>query len=130
MNVNYIDAKEAHIWWNADDRLVLVARFSEQKRDPGPGFWSDVGASMTNWRELSDAERLLWLRELALDLHMTADIPMNAILREFANIREFYDLGRHSYMMCRALTKALTGTAYEPNTMDFDELMETYGRVR
>jgi hypothetical protein len=127
MQVDYIDAKDAHIWWEPDDGHILVARYGEHTREPGPGFWSDVGASMTNWRELSDAERVLWLRELALDLHMTSGIPMDAIVREFAKIREFYDLGRRSHMMCRVLTKALTGTAYDLSTMDFDELMETYG---
>ena len=88
------------------------------------GHWGDpIGAHYSQWSEMNDAQRVQLMLETAIDLAMNG-FAMADVLRAFAQVREFHALGRDSYPMCRALTRALVGKRLEFNTMSFDELLE------
>jgi hypothetical protein len=64
-----------------------------------------------------------------IDLAMQG-IPLKQILVAFAEVRQFRALGEQSFPMCRTLTSALIGHAYEFNTMGFEELLVHYAPER
>jgi hypothetical protein len=66
---------------------------------------------MASWCEISDDERLAWLTEMVVDLHVTNGLAVVEILREFSKIRQFAELGRRSILMRRAISRALSGNA-------------------
>ena len=61
--------------------------------------------------------------ETAIELALQG-FDLAAILREFAKVDCFCQLGEKSVPMCRALTKAIVGKRLEPNTMTFGELLD------
>ena len=124
-----IKAKDAVIWVNHHTSEIMV-----RPHDWGApelygkrGNWGDpIGAAYTSWNEATNKQRVYLMLETAIDLAMQG-IPLKKVLTAFAEIEEFRALGRESYPMCRALTSALVGKCLEPNTMDFDELLDHYG---
>jgi hypothetical protein len=101
--------------------------FYGRPRDHGiEGFWTDpLGAAYMDWRKATDNERVLLMLETAIDLAMNG-FDLGDVLREFAKVRQFRELGDKSYPICRALTKAIIGKCCEPNTMRFEELLKTF----
>jgi hypothetical protein len=63
--------------------------------------------------------------ETAIDLAMNG-FDLGDVLREFAKVKQFRELGSKSFPMCRALTKAIVGQCLEFNTMSFEELLVHY----
>jgi hypothetical protein len=129
-----IDASEAVIWVNVEARLIMVWQHSQGcpderhrlRRWTGPGHWVDpIGAAYSEWRKMKNPVRMRLMTETAIDLAMQG-IPLKDILIAFAQVTEFRALGSESYPMARALTSALLGRCLEPNTMSFEELLETY----
>jgi hypothetical protein len=56
-------------------------------------------------------------------------LPLETVLREFAQVKEFRALGGQSYSMCRVLTKALLGKELEADSPEeFEQVLETYAR--
>jgi hypothetical protein len=74
---------------------------------------------------MSNNERMRLMTETAIDLAMQG-FALKDVLAAFAQVIEFRALGSESYPMCRTLTSALLGRCLEPNTMTFEELLETY----
>jgi hypothetical protein len=112
--VGSIPAVEAHIWWDDERRLLAVVPFG-----PGQcrtlttnGYTCDAGASEASWREATQAERLRLLYEMAIEFMVAGHDPKH-VVREFAKVREFAELGGKSYPMARALTEAIEGQAVE-----------------
>jgi hypothetical protein len=119
-----ISAKEAVIWINRDTFQVMIWR-KEQWR-PRDGHWSDpIGAAYSQWREMTNDQRVRLMTETAIDLAMQGFV-LKDVLTAFAQVVEFKALGSKSYPMARALTSALLGRCLEPNTMSFEELLRTY----
>jgi hypothetical protein len=126
-----IKAEDAVVWINDDTREVMVKPHSwGVPEDHAPykrGHWCDpIGAAYSQWNVMTNGQRVRLMLETSIDLTMQG-WPMATVLRAFAEVEEFHDLGRESYPMCRALTAALVGTSLEPNTMNFDELLIHYG---
>lgn len=116
------------IWINRDTKEVKV--WLKEDGIPGPPSWpwSDpIGAAYTQWREMSNSQRMQLMEETAIDLAMQG-FDLKDVLIAFANVVEFKALGSKSFPMCRALTSALVGVALEPNTMTYEELLESYAR--
>ena len=85
--------------------------------------WCDpIGAAYSQWREMTNDQRVLLMLETAIDLAMQG-FDLGDVLRAFAEVSEFRALGTASLPMCRALTSALVGQCLEPNTMSFEELL-------
>ena len=127
-----IDINEAVFWVNLETQRVMVAprKWGRPERRKGydDGSWCDpIGAAYSQWLEMKNPQRVHLMLETAIDLAMQG-IPLETVLRAFAQVAEFKALGRVSFPMCRALTKALIGRSLEPNTMSFEELLEHYGR--
>jgi hypothetical protein len=121
-----IAAIEAVVWIDNETHEIQIrnVKWGEVESRNWRGRWSDpIGAHYTQWREMSDADRVLLMLETVIDLAMMG-FPMVQLLKAFDTIEEFHALGRRSYPMCRALTAALVGERLEPNTMSFDELLE------
>jgi hypothetical protein len=74
---------------------------------------------------MDDDQRARLMTETAVDLAMQG-YDLGAVLREFAKVDCFRTLGGASFPMCRALTTAMLGRSYEPNTMSFEELLVAY----
>jgi hypothetical protein len=126
-----IKSEDCIVWTNRDTRTCRVTgrEISRQHlRIQEPGSWSDpIGARYTQWRQMKPDQRAALMVETAIDLAMQG-YDLGSILREFAKVDAFRALGSASYPMCRALTKAMIGRSYEPNTMTFEELMVTYAQ--
>lgn len=126
-----IDAKEMVLWVNNGEGKVLIETIGEPgwrrawKRTHGIGWCDPIGAVYSQWREMTDKQRVQLMLETAIDLTMQG-LDLGMILREFGKVRQFRNLGSQSYPMCRALTKALVGRCLEPNTMTFEELLVHY----
>ena len=120
------------VWTDAAEKKVMVQDVRGQRywtRPEGGLSWSDpIGASYTAWRQMSVSNRCLSMLETAIDLAVQG-YDLTEILREFAKVDCFYQLGTESAPMCRALTQVLLGRCLEPNTMSFDELMENGQRL-
>jgi hypothetical protein len=123
-----LDAKDMRLWTNRRTREVVV------RSEPGVLYdddgssarWSDpIGAAYTEWRRMTDAQRVRLMLETAIDLAMQG-YPLAKVLKALATVKQFRALGSKSYPMCRALTSALVGQCLEPNTMTFEELLEHY----
>lgn len=115
-----IDAADAVVWVNNTTLQVMVRTHEEGVPDEG---WGDpIGAHYLQWMAMSDQQRILLMLETAIDLTMRG-FEMKSILIAFSTVKQFLDLGSHSYPMCRALTKAHLGKSLEPNTMKFEQLM-------
>jgi hypothetical protein len=69
------------------------------------------------------------MMETAIDLAMNG-FDLKTVLTAFVEVKQFRALGSQSYPMCRAITKALTGTSLEFNTMTFEELLVHYAPDR
>ena len=127
-----IPAKHAVVWVNLDAGRVMVWEAPEEgyiwhPRERGvPGHWCDpIGACYTQWRKMTNAQRVRLMLETVIDLAMQG-VPLANVLKAFAEVEEFRALGSQSYPMCRALTAALVGKCLEPNTMSFEELLKEY----
>ena len=119
-----IEAKDAVVWINKDDKSVKVAR----ARADFPLGWGDpIGAHYSQWRDMTDEQRSRLMTETAIDLAMSG-FDLETVLREFFKVDIFRALGSESFPMCRALTKAIVGRSLEFNTMPFEELLVAYGR--
>ena len=113
------------VWINSETKNVLVCDRSQ--RITRPAYWIDpIGANYAAWHKQTNHQRLQLMLETAVDLAMNG-YDMGNVLRAFAGVTEFKALGAKSYPMCRALTKAIVGRSFEPNTMSFDELLSHYG---
>jgi hypothetical protein len=124
-----IEAKDAVVWINRDDKAVMVTGAEISRRHlriQAPGHWSDpIGAAYTQWQKMTNDQRARLMTETAIDLAMDG-FDLADVLHEFAKVDAFRKLGGKSHPMCRALTKAMTGTAYDMNTMSFEELLEDH----
>lgn len=122
-----IEAKNLVLWVDqVGKRVVATERSNKRRESNGVGWCDPIGAHYTRWRDMSTAQRVQLMLETAIDL-ATDGFDLKTILGELSKVDEFKALGRQSYPMCRALTWALVGTRLEPNTMDFDDLLKTYG---
>jgi hypothetical protein len=117
-----IEAKEAVVWTNTTTREVRVDVFGSE---PG-SLWGDpIGAHYAPWQKMTNDQRAGLMTETALDLAMQG-FDLGTVLREFAKVDAFRALGNASIPMCCALTKAMVGRSLEPNTMTFEELLDTH----
>jgi hypothetical protein len=115
-----IDAKDAVVWVNKDRCEVVILRRGEQpwKRIP----WCDpIGANYAQWRDMKKSQRVQLMLETAIDLAMQG-VPLERVLKAFATVGEFRELGRDSYPMCRAMTSAMIGKCLEAPER-FEELV-------
>jgi hypothetical protein len=125
-----IDAKDAVVWINHDSGEVMVQEHAwgvpDDRKSLQRGRWGDpIGAAYSEWNAMTDEERVVLMLETAIDLAMQGFALPN-VLKAFAQVKQFRDLGSKSYPMCRALTSALVGRSLEPNTMSFEELLVAY----
>jgi hypothetical protein len=123
-----IDAEEAVVWVNRDTKEVMVKTHAwgcSVERSRLQGWGDPIGAAYTRWQKMKDQQRVHLMLETAIDLAMQG-IPLKQILTEFVEVRQFRALGKQSYPMCRAITKALLGKSYEANTIDFEDLLIHY----
>lgn len=126
-----IDAKDAVFWVNTKSKEVMVRPHSwGVPEDHGlyrsRGHWGDpIGAAYVEWAAMTDEQRVRLMLETVIDIAMQG-IPIERVVKAFAEVSEFRALGRCSYPMCRALTAALLGQSLEFNTMSFDELLVHY----
>lgn len=123
-----IKAKNLVLWVDHAGKRIVATERSGKRRLHDPGWGDPIGAHYASWHEMSTEQRVQLMLETAIDL-ATYGFDMKLILGELSKVDEFKNLGRQSYPMCRALTWALVGARLEPNTMDFDDLLETYGDV-
>jgi hypothetical protein len=126
-----IEAARAVVWINGKEKRVKVMDRDYNLINPDTrNNWCDpIGAAYTQWREMKDEQRLMLMLETAVDLTLQG-FDLKDILRAFAEVRQFRDLGNKSYPMCRALTSALVGRCLEPNTMSFESLLERYSNEK
>jgi hypothetical protein len=120
-----IDIESMVLWTNRNTKEVMIWTHAEGApgRRPGRGSWSDpIGAAYTQWRKMTNRQRVQLMLETAIDLTMQG-YSLKTILMLFAQVPEFRALGGQSFPMCRALTKALVGRSLEPNTMNFEDLL-------
>lgn len=121
-----IKAKDTVVWINHETREVRVKAKGQDRSEVRGSSWADpIGAAYSEWTDANDAIRIHLMLETAIDLTMQG-FDLGSVLRAFAEVEEFRALGSQSYPMCRALTKALVGKSLEPNTMNFEELLEQY----
>jgi hypothetical protein len=125
-----IAAKEAVFWVNDETKEVMVKPHSWGCPEDRPalkrGHWCDpIGAAYAGWQTMTNKDRIHLMLETVIDLAMQG-IPMETILRAFAEVPEFRALGGQSFPMCRALTQALIGQCLEATTMSFEELLIHY----
>jgi hypothetical protein len=138
------DAENIVVWIEPDQKRIFLAPFEVDPplrcsdgsttplwgtpREHGiTGHWVDpIGAAYTAWNTMRDDQRVLLMLETAIDLVMQG-FDLGAVLRAFAEVKQFRALGEASYPMCRALTTALIGQCLEPNTMGFEDLLVRYG---
>jgi hypothetical protein len=118
-----INAAEAVVWINRDTHEVMVR--SNLYDVPGVAWSDPIGAAYSQWRKMSTNQRMQLMEETAIDLAMQG-FALKDVLTAFATVIEFRALGSESIPMCRALTSALLGRCLEPNTMSFEELLESY----
>lgn len=121
-----IKAKDLVLWVDDADKRVVAIEHAERSKPHGVGWSDPIGARYAEWRSMSTAQRVQLMLETVIDL-ATNGFDLKVILGELSKVDEFKALGRQSYPMCRALTWALVGKRLEPNTMDFDDLLATYG---
>lgn len=107
-----IEAKDAHIWWDRETKRVLVTRFPGDVR----GFVCDGGASYVRWRQrYSDADRVREMMEMVIERLFEGYEP-KMVIREFAKVRQFRELGLESWNMARVLAAALgDGGEFDPD---------------
>ena len=128
-----LDAKDIVVWINREAKQVMVRTRDwgvpgRRDREHRRGDWADpIGAAYSEWNEATDKHRVRLMLETVIDLAMQG-YPLKEVLTAFAGVREFRALGSESYPMCRALTSALLGECYEPNTMTFEELLQHHAR--
>jgi hypothetical protein len=123
-----MNAKDAVVWTHQDTKDVMVrpqAWGCPEDRGRGGGWGDPIGAAYSQWGESTDKQRVTLMVETAIDLAMQG-FDLKTVLVQFCNVRQFRALGGESYPMCRALTSALIGRCLDPNTMSFEELLETY----
>jgi hypothetical protein len=121
-----ISAAEAVVWVNDETHQVKVLPHSEGRRIKASLHWCDpIGAAYSQWLEMSNDQRMRLMTETAIDLAMQG-FALKDVLTAFAQVAEFRALGSQSYPMARALTSALLGKCLEPNTMSFEDLLQTY----
>lgn len=119
-----ISAKEAVVWVHDEDKEVRILRPGKEP-DARLGWYDPIGASYEDWAASTDNQRVRLMLETSVEL-ATQGFDINKVLKSFAEVAEFRDLGSQSYPMCRALTMALIGKSLEPNTMSFEELLTEY----
>jgi hypothetical protein len=119
-----ISVNDAVVWVHDEDKEVRVLRRG-QEADARLGWSDPIGAAYADWAESSDDQRVRLMLETAVEL-ATQGFDMTKVLKSFAEVAEFRELGNRSYPMCRALTMALIGKSLEPNTMSFEELLTAY----
>jgi hypothetical protein len=125
-----IEAKDAVVWVNRDKHKVMVRPHAwvwPELHGLGSGWSDPIGAAYAQWRRMDNKQRVQLMLETVIDL-VTNDFEAATVLKAFAEIEEFRALGRQSYPMCRALTKALLGRSFEFNTMDFEQLLVHYAK--
>lgn len=106
-----IDAKDAHIWWDWSTKRVLVVPYGERVS----GFMYDTGASYADWRrDSTDADRVREMMEMVVERLFEGYEP-GMVLREFAKVRQFRQLGAESWIMSRVLGVALGGRPLDPD---------------
>jgi hypothetical protein len=120
-----IEAKDISVWVNMEAKKVRVVADRGMTRPTWAGHWGDpIGAAYSTWKDATNGERVQLMLETAIELVMRG-FNLGDVLREFAKVKQFRNLGNKSYPMCRALTIALIGKCrLEPNTMTFDEIMK------
>lgn len=98
-----IEAIDAHIWWDTKKKRAFVTTFPSDIR----GFQYDGGASYTRWRtRYTDADRVREMMDILVELFFRGFDPMG-VVREFAKVRQFRELGLESWPMARVLAAAL-----------------------
>ncbi len=120
--VGEIDAEKAHIWWSVDDRKVKVVPFTLGQSTPlqQQNYNCDVGASLADWKEKTDDQRVLEMTEMAIEF-MVLGYDATMVVREFAKVRQFLERGCESYEMARAIATALTGKETHIHPDDFKD---------
>ena len=123
-----ISIKDAVVWIERGTGAVMVKPQSWGVPDPCERWLDPIGATYGNWQKASDEQRVREMLETAIELAVVDGFAIRDVLVAFAEVTEFRALGRKSYPMCRALTKALVGQALEFTTMSFDALLVHYAR--
>jgi hypothetical protein len=114
-------AENIVVWVNYDTRQVRVRGSRYGRPEADGGHWHDpIGAAYSQWCEMTDDQRVLLMLQTAIDLTMQG-FDLGEVLRAFAEVSEFRALATTSYPMCRALTKALTGTCLELDCLHHPE---------
>jgi hypothetical protein len=126
-----IEAKDAIVWINDDTKQVMVRTHQwgcPEDRAPyrREGWYDPIGAAYSEWQRVTDKARVHLMLETAIDLAMQG-YDLGSVLRAFASVRQFRELGGESQPMCRALTSALVGQCLEMITLSFEELLVKYG---
>lgn len=117
-----IEAKDAHIWWDLSTKRVLVVPYGDG--DCIPGFMFDAGASYARWqRDYTDADRVREMLEMVVERLLEGYEP-SMVLREFAKVRQFRELGAESWMMARVMGVALGKGPLDPGAFKEEFLHE------
>jgi hypothetical protein len=115
--VQYLDIGNITVWVEREQHKVLVTPhmvdlppsnaqevWGRPEQHGMPGHWIDpIGAAYTQWREMTDRERITLMLETAIDLAMDG-FDLGEVVAEFAKVRQFRS--QASDPMRRALAAA------------------------